>query len=283
VYLPHMAIVISLGGIFQIVDPLSPPGHVRRAVDVELLVQNGRKTLLLEDKRDFIDIFHVQAGDHRFRVNIAEVRNLCLHFLGQELGAPPDDDVGENASLFQEVHTLLGRLGFLFVDPVRNRHIGEMNIDDVAPARILLHLANGLEKQLIFDISHRSADFHDDQIRRFLPCNLEDVILDDIRHMGDVLHRLAEIVPPPFLLPDHVENLAHGQVPLGLAGHAQKPLIVAEVHVHLSPVVEHKYLSVLIGIHGARIHIEVSVAFDRHDSKARREKMPDGGGGYALA
>jgi hypothetical protein len=58
-----------------------------RAVDVELFVENGRKTFLLEDKRNFIDVFYVQAGDHRFRLDIAKVRDLCPHFPGKETGS----------------------------------------------------------------------------------------------------------------------------------------------------------------------------------------------------
>ena len=162
-------------------------------------------------------------------------------------------------------------------------HIGQMDVDDILPAHIFSHLPHCLKEELVFDITHGSADLYDHQISGFLLGNVVDVGFDDIGDMGDVLNGLSQVIPSALLFPDHVEYLAHGQVPGGLAPNTEESLVVSEIHIHLTAIIEHKHLPVFKGVHGAGINIEVAVTFDGDDLESLGEQVPDGGSGDSLS
>ena len=58
-------------------------------------------------------------------------------------------------------------------------------------------------------------------------------VLNGIRHVGDDLHRLAQVVAPPLRV-DHLGvHLARRDVVVAREGHTQKALVVAQVQVRL--------------------------------------------------
>ena len=201
-------------GVPDIADELFPFPQVWGAVDVELFVDDFRQAFLLEYKRGFVNVLHVQSCDYRILVDIAEIGNLCLDLLCQELGAPSNDDIRENSPLLQECYALLGRFGFLFIDAIGDGDIGQVHIDNVFSPHILPHLPHGLQEKLIFNVTHGTADFNDHQIGLLALGNLKYVALYDIRYVRYVLNGLSKVVSPPLLLPDHVEYLAHGHIPV---------------------------------------------------------------------
>ena len=77
--------------------------------------------------------------------------------------------------------------------------------------------------------------------------------------MGDDLHGATQIVPPALPV-EHVPiDLAGGDG--GVEGQVlvNEPLVVAQVQVGLRPVVGDEHLAVLIGAHGAGVHVEIGV------------------------
>jgi hypothetical protein len=100
--------------------------------------------------------------------------------------------------------------------------------------------------------------------------------------VGHDLHRLAEVVAAALTLDDVLVNLARCDVVLAGEGDVEVALVVAEIEVDLAAVGEDENLavparcsvtvgvepgaaSVLLGVHGAGIDIEVGVDFDRRD------------------
>jgi hypothetical protein len=67
---------------------------------------------------------------------------------------------------------------------------------------------------------------------------------------------------------------------VGFAVDPQETLIVAEIHIHFTAVIQDKDLTVLEGIHGAGIHIEVAVTLDGNDLEPGREEVAHGSGRY---
>ena len=45
-----------------------------------------------------------------------------------------------------------------------------------------------------------------------------------------------------------------------------EPLAVAQVQVGLSPIVSHEDLSMLVGGHGSRIHVDIRIQLQHRDS-----------------
>jgi hypothetical protein len=105
--------------------------------------------------------------------------------------------------------------------------------------------------------------------------------------MGHDLDRLAEVVAAALTLNDVLVDLARCDVVLAGEGDVEVALVVAEIEVDLAAVGEDENLavparcsvtvgvepgaaSVLLGVHGAGIDIEVGVDFDRRDLEAER-------------
>jgi hypothetical protein len=64
----------------------------------------------------------------------------------------------------------------------------------------------------------------------------------------------------------------------------REALVVAEVEIGLRAVFGDEDFAMLKGTHGARVHIQVGIAFLQGDfESATFEQTADGGGSYALA
>ena len=84
--------------------------------------------------------------------------------------------------------------------------------------------------------------------------------------MGDDLDGVAQIIAPPLPVDDLAVDLAGGDVVGGGEVTVQEALVVAEVEVHLRAVGHHEYLAVLVGIHGARVAVQVRVDLHRRNA-----------------
>ena len=86
-----------------------------------------------------------------------------------------------------------------------------------------------------------------------------DPALDLVGDVGDDLDRSAQIVAPALPVQNGPVDLAGGDG--GVAGQVlvHEPLIVAQIQIRLGAVVGDKDLAVLIGAHGAGVHIDIGV------------------------
>ena len=134
-----------------------------------------------------------------------------------------------------------------------------MDVEGVARAHLPAHLPDGLQEGLAFHIAGGAADLGDDHIRPGLIAHGVDEALDLIGDVGDDLYRLAQILSPALLGDDIGVHPAGGQVGELVQVLIDEALIVAQVQVGLGSVLRHKDLAVLIGAHGAGVHIDVRV------------------------
>ena len=77
--------------------------------------------------------------------------------------------------------------------------------------------------------------------------------------MGDDLHGGAQILSPAFLVQNVPVYLAGGQVGILVEPFIDEALIVAQIQIRFGPVLRYIHLSVLVGAHGAGIHIDVRI------------------------
>ena len=112
----------------------------------------------------------------------------------------------------------------------------------------------------------------------------DDPALDLVGDMRDDLDGAAQEIAAPLLVDDRAVHLAGGHVVELRQVHVDEALVVAEVEVGLRAVVEHVNLAVLIGRHGARIHVEVGVELlNGRPQAAAFEQRAEGCCGDALA
>ena len=148
---------------------------------------------------------------------------------------------------------MLGGLGFQLTGGGQVGQQGGVDEQGAVRPHIVAELADGFQERQAFDIAHRAADLaqHEVLVRQVGT----DERLDGVRHVGDHLHRGAQVVAPP-LLGDHLGiDAAGGDVVALPAGHAGEALVVPQVEVGFRPVIGDEHLAVLGRAHGARIDV----------------------------
>ena len=158
-----------------------------------------------------------------------------------------------------------------------------MDIQHIFLALFLGHLANGLQKRLALNVAHGAADLRDDHIRVPVIHGVHP-IFDLVGHMGNDLHRAAQVAPLALPVQHAPVDFSRGNGGVGIQGLVHEPLIVSQIQVRLRAVVGDKDLPVLIGAHGPWVHIEIRVKFlVLHPQPALLQQPPQGRRAYALA
>ena len=178
---------------------------------------------------------------------------------------------------------MLGGLRFMLAAGLQVGHQRHVDVEGVPPAHLPAHLADGLQEGLALDVADGAADLGDDDVRVAVLPHPVDEALDLIGDVGDGLDGLAQI--PALALPaeDVGVHLAGGQVGVPVQILVDEPLVVPEIQVGLRPVLGHVDLPVLVGGHGAWIHVDVGVQLlGGHLVPPGFQQSPQGGRGDAL-
>ena len=97
-----------------------------------------------------------------------------------------------------------------------------------------------------------------------------DKVLDLVGDVRDDLHGLAQILAAALLVEHVPVHLAGGEVGVLVQILVDEALIVAEVEIGLRAVLGDVDLAVLIGAHGAGVHVDVGVELLSGDLQAAR-------------
>ena len=144
-------------------------------------------------------------------------------------------------------------------------------------------MSDGLEERHALDVSDRPSDFNEDDVRPLLLADGLELGLDFVRDVRDDLDRPTEIVPAALLLDDRAIDLACRDVVVAGQVDVQESFVVAQVEIDLRAVVEDEHLAVLVGIHRARVDVQVRVDFDGADLQSfRLQQDADRGSADAL-
>ena len=133
-----------------------------------------------------------------------------------------------------------------------------MEKHDVVASPLGGYLADGLQEGLGLDIAHGAADLHNGHVS-VRGVQRVNVPLDLIGDVGDDLDRGSQIVPGPLPVEHVPVDLPRGDGGVDGEVFVDKALIVAQVQVGLGPIVGDEDLPVLVGAHGARVHVQVRV------------------------
>ena len=151
-------------------------------------------------------------------------------------------------------------------------------------------LSHCLDERPTLDISHCPTKFDNADIRLFVRVihrysrNARNPVLDCIREMRHDLYSTAKVVASSLPLDDVLVDLAGGDVVFSSQGDVKVPLVVAQVKVNFSAIIEDEHLPVpvdrsaslalvppirwmyiLCGCHGPRIDIHIRVDLDRRN------------------
>ena len=154
----------------------------------------------------------------------------------------------------------------------------QMDIQAIVTAELGSQLSDGFEERQAFDIADSAADLNDGDIRGVLALGKrKHDALDLVSDVRDHLHGSTQVVPAAFLMDDAVINGAGRGIVLLGKGNVQEPLVMAEIEVRFSAVVRDENLSVLEGVHGAGINVDVGIQFlNGHGKIPRLQKCAEG-------
>ena len=121
-----------------------------------------------------------------------------------------------------------------------------MDVQDVGPADVLAHLADGLEERQALDVADGPADLDDDDVRLAVAGDAADALLDLVGDVRDDLDGAAEVVAAALLGDDRLVDAAGRDVAELAQVGVDEALVVAEVEVGLGAVVGDEDLAVLV-------------------------------------
>ena len=134
-----------------------------------------------------------------------------------------------------------------------------MDEQGVPRPHLMAHLPDGFNKGLALDVADGPADLRDDHIGLSLAAHIVDKALDLVRDVWNGLYSGPQICAPALLRYDVGIDLSSGQVGILVQVLINEPLVVPQIQIRLSSVLGDIDLTVLIGTHGAGVHIDVWV------------------------
>src|SRR3712207_8153148 len=152
---------------------------------------------------------------------------------------------------------MLGWLGLELAGGLDVGHVGDVDVEYVAPADVVPELPDCLQERQALDVADCAPDLGYDDV--LVLAEAAYAVLDLVGYVRDDLHGRPEVVPPPLPAYDlpvdaprrHVGELAQVLV--------EKPLVVPQIQVRLGPILRHEDLTVLIRVHGPGIDVDVGV------------------------
>ena len=151
-----------------------------------------------------------------------------------------------------------------------------MNEERVLPRKVILQLAEGFEERQALDVAHRPPHFDHADLRFSLFRGDVDKSLDLVGYVGDNLHGLAQKGSRSLLADDVPVDLTSGNIVGRGERLVEETFVATNVQVSLLPIVCHKHLAVLVGVHRPRIHVHVGVDLLQADAiSAQFEQQGD--------
>ncbi len=135
----------------------------------------------------------------------------------------------------------------------------DMHIHSILAAHVAAHLAKSFQERQAFNITYRPAHFHQHNFCagsfRYQP----NPAFDFIGNMGNHLNRPAQIIAAAFLA-DHLSvNLSGGHVAYPVQADVNKTLIMSQVQVRFSAIIQHIHFTMLVRAHRAGVDIDIRI------------------------
>ena len=179
---------------------------------------------------------------------------------------PAHQNVRLQADGPQLLHGVLGRLGFDLAGGGDVGHQGQVHQQRAAGAQLHAQLTHRLQERQRLDVAGGAADLDDRHVG--VAGALLDLQFDFVGDVRDHLHGGAQVLAAALLIQHVLVDAAGGEAVAPGQARADKALVVAQIQVGLGAVLGDEHLAVLIGAHGARIHVDVGIHLDQGDLQA---------------
>ena len=179
---------------------------------------------------------------------------------------------------------MLGGLALQLAGAGDADHQRDVDVHDVLPGQLAAHLTDGLQEGLAFDVAHGAADLGDAHVHIAGLAHAVNALFDLVGDVGDDLNGAAEVLALTLPVQHVPVDLTGGDG--GVDGQALigKALVVAQIQIGLGAVIGDEHLAVLVGAHGARVHVQVGIQLlVGHLQAALLQQTAQGSGGDALA
>ncbi len=239
---------------------------------------------LLHGKRYLVQCFHIQILDHLAVGNITEQGNLVPDGLVQGNFRAAYNDIRLDPHALQFLDTGLGGLGFQLLGCFQVWDQSDMDENGIFMSHIQLELPDGFQERLALNVADGAA--HLDNGDLCFPASVIPVetALQLIGDVGDHLHGAAAVVSPALLGEYRPVNLAGSDITLLVQALVDETLVMSQIQIRLRSVIRHKYFSVLDGVHGTRVDIDIRVKFlHGHLVATHFQKSSQRGGGNSLS
>src|ERR1700722_4234719 len=231
--------------------------------DMKIFQRQLVDTLLRESQRHLVDRSDVLGGNDRPVFKVAKQSNLALDLMGEKAIGPAQQDVRLNSDGEQFLDRVLGRLGLQFLGCADPRHQGYVHKNCIFPATLLPHLTDRFQKGQGLDVADGPPDLDNGHVG--VGGHLAHGVLDFIGYVGNDLHRLAQVVPAPFLGDDLLVDPAGGQIVVTAQPGVGEALVMPQIEVGFRSVVGHENLTVLEGGERSGVDVEVGVKLHQVD------------------
>ncbi len=268
---PHQSDFHLPPGIFHPPAKGAPFLQVRLAAgEVQRLAGDAVQPRLVQHQGDIVKAWESAVFDDALRPHITEEGQFLQDPRLQGLIAPGNDDVRDDAQAPKLPHRVLGGLGLVLPGAPQVGHQHHMEEEAVLPSHLPGKLADGLQEGLAFNIPDGSANLGDDNIRigalpqgGHKPLNLPGDV-------GNHLDSAAQVGSAALLVQNIPVHPPGGEVGIPVQVLIDEPLVMPQVQVGFRPVLGDKNLPMLVGAHGAGVHIHIGVQLLGRHSQAPR-------------
>ena len=172
----------------------------------------------------------------------------------------------------------------MLVRATQKRYQRDMDKETVLPPDLQRNLPHGLQKGLGLYVADGTADLGNDYVGIGLLADAVHEVLDFVGDMGDDLHGGAKVLAAALLVEHVPVHFARGQVGKTVEVLVDEALIVPEIQIGLGAVLGNVHFAMLIGAHGAGIHVDIRIQLLCRDLEAAcLEQPPQRGGGDAFS
>lgn len=147
-------------------------------------------------------------------------------------------------------HALDGHLcGLCLLLAVDQGHVADVDLHEVVSSSAHSELRHGLDKGHALDVTNRTSQLDDAHVRLLTRvidgdfCNSFNPVLDGVDNVRHHLDRVAEVVTSALLLDDVGVDFTGCNVVLAGQGNVEVTLVVAEIEVDFTAIVENKDFS----------------------------------------
>ena len=248
--------------VAQRVHHVNPVCQIRfRTRQLQGFQDNLSQLLPFHCQRSLIQIIHIQILQDVAIRHITKQRDFILQVLIQRHLGTAHNNVRLNPHSLQLFDALLGRLGFQFSGSLQVRDQGNMDQRAVARPLVMHKLTDCLQERLALNISDRTTDLNNGNAVLIDIFGAVKSAFDFICDMRNDLHGSPAVITVTLFLQNRPVHLPGRHIGIFVQALINKTLIMSQIQVCLRSVIRDIYFSVLNGIHGSRINIDVRIKF----------------------